>query len=218
MAERLFRDRRDAGRHLALLLMAYANRPDLLVLALPRGGVPVAFEVARALHAPLDLFLVRKLGVPGHEELAMGAIASGGVRVLNDEVIRMSGVTPDAIDLVTRVEQQELARREAAYRGTRPPPDVRGRIVVLIDDGLATGSTMRAAVKAIRQQGPARVIVAAPTAAAETCEELRAEVDEIICARTPEPFFGVGLWYEDFSQTSDEEVRQLLAEAQQGRP
>jgi putative phosphoribosyl transferase len=218
MAEPLFRDRRDAGRLLAFHLMAYANRSDLLVLALPRGGVPVAYEVARALHAPLDLFLVRKLGVPGHEELAMGAIASGGVRVLNDEVIRMAGITPDVIDLVTRAEQQELARREEAYRGTRPHPEIGGRIVILIDDGLATGSTMRAAVKAIRKQGPARVIVAAPIAAVETCEDLRAEVDEIICVRTPEPFFGVGLWYEDFSQTTDEEVRQLLAEAQQGKP
>jgi predicted phosphoribosyltransferase len=208
-----FRDRFEAGRVLAEHLRKYANRPDVLVLALPRGGVPVAYEVARALNAPLDVFLVRKLGVPGHEELAMGALASGGVRVLNDEVVNVLRIPEEVIDEVAAEEQQELERRERAYRGDRPPPDVRGRIVILVDDGLATGSTMRAAVAALRQQGPARIVVAVPVGAAETCAELQYEADEAVCAQAPEPFYAVGLWYEDFAQTSDEEVHDLLQRA-----
>jgi predicted phosphoribosyltransferase len=207
----VFRDRREAGRLLAAKLAAYANRPEVLVLALPRGGVPVGFEVARALKAPLDVFIVRKLGVPGHEELAMGAVATGGVRVLNDEIVSALRIPEYVIDKVTAKEQQELARRERLYRGNRPAPDVRGRVVILVDDGLATGATMLAAIKALRQQQPARIVVAVPTAAPETCEELKAEVDDVICAVTPRPFHGVGLWYEDFSQTTDEEVRNLLS-------
>jgi len=206
-----FRDRSDAGRLLAAKLAAYANRPDVLVLALPRGGVPVAYEVARALNAPLDVFLVRKLGVPGHEELAMGAVATGGVRVLNDQVVGLLRIPDYVIDAVAAWEQQELARREHLYRGERPPPVVRGQTVILVDDGLATGATMHAAIKALRQQQPARIVVAVPTASPETCDQLRAEVDEVICAITPDPFYAVGLWYEDFSQTTDEEVRDLLA-------
>jgi putative phosphoribosyl transferase len=205
-----FRDRTEAGRLLAAKLSAYANRPDVLVLALPRGGVPVAHEVARALRAPLDIFLVRKLGVPGHEELAMGAVATGGVRVLNDHVVRTLRIPPKVIDAVAAKELEELARRERLYRGDRPPPDVRGRTVILVDDGLATGATMLAAVKALKQQQPGRIVVAAPVAAADTCEQLAEEVDEVVCAVTPQPFQAVGLWYEDFSQTTDEEVRELL--------
>jgi len=208
-----FRDRREAGRVLAQELAAYARRPDVVVLALPRGGVPVAYEVARALGAPLDVFLVRKLGVPGHEELAMGAVATGGVRVLNDQVVRALGIPPDVIDMVAAWEQQELARRERLYRGDRPPPDVKGRTVILVDDGLATGATMRAALAALRQQQPARRVVAVPTAAAQTCDALRTEADDVVCATTPEPFDAVGFWYEDFSQTTDDEVRELLARA-----
>lgn len=213
----IFRDRTEAGRRLAARLMNYANRPDVLVLALPRGGVPVAFEVATALHAPLDLFLVRKLGVPGHEELAMGAIATGGVRVLNDEVLRYLGVPGEVIDAVASKEQRELERRERLYRDDRPPPDVRGKTVILVDDGLATGSTMRAAAAALRQQQPAQIVIAVPVAAPQTCDEFRSEVDEIVCAVTPEPFHAVGLWYEDFSQTTDEEVRDLLERAAHNR-
>jgi putative phosphoribosyl transferase len=213
MNPNVFRNRREAGRRLARVLGEYANRPDVLVLALPRGGVPVGYEVAQALHAPLDVFVVRKLGVPGHEELAMGAIASGGVRVLNDEVVRMLDMPEAAIDAVARDEQLELERRESLYRDGRPPVDVRGRTVLLVDDGLATGSTMRAAVKALRAQQPARIVVAVPTAAAQTCDELRREADEVVCPSTPEPFRAVGLWYEDFSQTSDDEVHDLLAQA-----
>jgi putative phosphoribosyl transferase len=211
MKPRFFRDRREAGRLLTAKLAAYANRPDVLVLGLPRGGVPVAYEVARALGAPLDIFLVRKLGVPGYEELAMGAIATGGVRVLNDQLVGGLGIPDYIVDEVAAWEQQELMRRDRLYRGDRPPPDVRGRTVILVDDGLATGATMQAAVKALRQQQPARIVVAVPTASPETCELLRAEVDDVICAITPEPFHAVGLWYEDFSQTTDEEVRDLLA-------
>ena len=185
------------------------------MLALPRGGVPVAYEVARALNAPLDVFLVRKLGVPGYEELAMGAIATGGVRVLNDQLVGGLRIPDYIVDEVAASEQQELTRRERLYRGDRPAPDVRGRTVILVDDGLATGATMLAAVKALRQQQPARIVVAVPTASPETCEQLRAEVDDIICAITPEPFHAVGLWYEDFSQTKDEEVRDLLARSEQ---
>jgi putative phosphoribosyl transferase len=213
MIQPLFRDRADAGRKLAEALHEYARRPDVLVLALPRGGVPVAYEVARALAAPMDIFLVRKLGVPGHEELAMGAIASGGVRVLNERVLALAGVDERTVATVAANEQRELDRREAAYRGGRPAPDVRGRTVILIDDGLATGSTMRAAAQALRAQGPERLVVAVPVAAAETCEEFRAEVDAIVCAATPEPFYGVGMWYEDFTQTTDDEVQALLAAA-----
>ena len=208
-----FRDRTEAGRLLAERLVDYANRSDVLVLALPRGGVPVAFEVARALHAPLDVFLVRKLGVPGHEELAMGAIASGGVRVLNEDVVSYLRIAERVIDAVAEREQEELERRERAYRGERTALDLRGRSVILIDDGLATGSTMRAAVVALRQQRPSRLVVAVPVAAESTCSAFRPEVDEIICARTPEPFYAVGLWYEDFSQTTDDEVRELLRRA-----
>lgn len=211
----LFRNRRAAGRLLAQKLAHYANRPDVLVLALPRGGVPVAYEVAQALNAPLDVFLVRKLGVPGYEELAMGAVATGGVRVLNDTVVSGLGIPDYLIDAVAAKELEELKRRERVYHGGRPPPDVRGRTVILIDDGLATGATMQAAIKALRQLQPARIVVAVPTAAPDTCEALRAEVDEIICAITPEPFHAVGRWYEDFSQTTDEEVRDLLAQPQQ---
>jgi predicted phosphoribosyltransferase len=213
MPER-FRNRSEAGRLLAEKLAAYANRPDVLVLALPRGGVPVAYEVARRLGASLDVFLVRKLGVPGYEELAMGAIATGGVRVLNDQIVNGLGIPSYVIDAVAAQEQQELARRERLYRGGRPPPEVRGRTVILVDDGLATGATMRAAITALRQLQPARIVVATPTASPETCEELRSEVDEVICAITPEPFLAVGHWYEDFSQTTDDEVRDLVARQQ----
>ena len=209
-----FRNRNEAGRLLAKKLTAYANRPDVLVLALPRGGVPVAYEVARALGAPLDVFVVRKLGVPGYEELAMGAVATGGARVLNDQIVQRLGIPQSIIDAVAAREQQELARRECLYRGGRPPPDVRGRTVILADDGLATGATMRAALMALRQLRPARIVVAVPTASPETCEELKAEADDVICAITPEPFLAVGHWYEDFSQTTDEEVRDLLARPQ----
>src|ERR1700730_6148003 len=207
----LFPDRREAGRLLAQKLAPYVNRPDVLVLALPRGGVPVAYEVARALGAPLDVFVVRKLGVPGYEELAMGAIATGDVRVLNDQLVERLGIPEDMIDAVAARERQELARRERLYRGDRPPPDVRGRTVILVDDGLATGATMHAAVQALRKQNPARIVVAVPTASPETCEETKAEADDVICAVTPEPFHAVGRWYQDFSQTTDEEVGALLA-------
>jgi putative phosphoribosyl transferase len=213
----LFRDRFEAGRRLAGTLSRYAGRPDVLVLALPRGGVPVAYEVARALSAPLDVFLVRKLGIPGHEELAMGAIATGGVRILNEEVVRRLGVPDEVLDAVAAREQVELERREQAYRDGRSPPDVRGRTVILVDDGLATGSTMRAAVRALRAQGPARIVVAVPVGAPETCAEFQDEADDVICAVTPDPFYAVGLWYGDFSQTTDEEVRELLARAEAER-
>jgi len=213
-----FRDRREAGRQLAQHLAAYANRPDVLVLALPRGGVPVAYEVARALHAPLDVFLVRKLGLPGHEEYAMGAIASGGVRVLNPEVVDELHLPDELINTVTRRELQELERRERTYRGDRPFPDVRGKTVILVDDGLATGSTMLAAAEALRRLGPARLIIAVPAGSPQTCAEFRDEVDEVVCAITPEPFYAVGLWYDDFSQTTDDEVRDLLAAARQEVP
>ncbi|MBW3622177.1 MAG: phosphoribosyltransferase [Armatimonadetes bacterium] len=212
--ERYFRDRREAGRALAGELAAYAHRPDVLVLGLPRGGVPVAYEVAEALHSPLDLFLVRKLGVPGHEELAMGAIASGGLRVLNEEVVKGLQIPAAIIDRVAAREQEELERRERAYRGDRLALQVQGKTVILVDDGLATGATMRAAVLALRQRQPARIVVAVPVGAAPTCEAFREEADETVCAITPEPFLAVGYWYEDFSQTTDEEVRDLLRRAQ----
>ena len=207
---RLFRDRREAGRLLAAKLTAYANRPDVIVLALPRGGVPVADEVARALGAPLDVFVVRKQGVPGSEDLAMGAVATGGVRVLNDQLVNRLGIPDHLIDAVAVREGQELARRERLYRGGRPLLDVRDRTVILVDDGLATGATMHAAIAALRQLHPARIVVAVPTASPETCEEMRAEVDDVICAITPEPFQAVGRWYQDFAQTTDEEVQDLL--------
>jgi predicted phosphoribosyltransferase len=210
----LFLDRTEAGRELATKLAAYADRPDVLVLALPRGGVPVAFEVARALHVPLDVFLVRKLGLPGREELAMGAIASGDIIAINNDVVRELGVPDEVIRRVAAEERRELHRRQFAYRGDRPPIDVRDRVVILVDDGLATGSSMRAAIAALRRQRPARIVAAVPVGAAETCAELCEEADETICARTPERFLGVGRWYGDFSQVTDDEVRALLSEAQ----
>lgn len=209
----IFHDRKRAGERLATMLATYADRSDVLVLGLPRGGVPVASEIARALRAPLDVYLVRKLGVPGHRELAMGAIATGGVRVINEDVVKPLGIGNDAIERVAAEEQRELERRERLYRGDQPPPDLHGRTVILVDDGLATGSTMLAAVRAVRQQGPDRIVVAVPVGAPPTCAELRAEADEVVCATTPEPFYAVGLWYEDFRPTGDDEVRELLAEA-----
>ena len=206
-----FRNRIEAGQMLAKHLTAYANRTDVLVLGLPRGGVPVAFEVAKALNLPLDICLVRKLGVPAHEELAMGAIASGGVRVLNSEVVDSLGIDRRTIDEVAAQELQELQRRDRAYRGDRPHAQVKNRTVILIDDGIATSSTIRAAIAVLRSQQAQQIVVAVPVAPATTCEQLRAEVDEVICLTTPEPMYAIGLWYEDFSQTSDEEVRDLLA-------
>ena len=206
----LFQDRTDAGRELAAKLRDYADRRDVIVLALPRGGVPVAAVVADELNAPLDVFVVRKLGVPFQPELAMGAIATGGVRVLNEDVDRMLNMPDDVIEQVTAREHHELQRREHDYRGDRPPANVHGKTVILIDDGLATGSTMRAAVAALRQQAPAKIVVAVPVGAAETCEELQQLADEAVCARAPEPFHAVGMWYDDFSQTTDDEVRELL--------
>ena len=215
---RRFRDRADAGRMLAARLAAYTYRPDVLVLALPRGGVPVGYEVARALGAPLDVYIVRKLGVPGYEELAMGAIATGGAPVLNQEVVNSLHIPPSIIEAVAAREQRELERREHLYRGNRPPPAVRGRTVILVDDGLATGATMRAAIAALRRQQPARLVIAVPVASRETCDALRPEVDEVVCAMTPEPFHAVGLWYEDFAPTTDDEVRDLLDRAARAQP
>ena len=210
---RLFRDRRDAGRVLAGLLERYRGRSDVVVLALPRGGVPVAYDVATELGAPLDVFLVRKLGVPGHEELAMGAIASGGVVVVNDDVVRGFGIPPDVIQRAAEKEGRELLRREQAYRGDRPPPDLTGKVVILVDDGLATGSSMLAAVNAVRQQSPSQIVVAVPAAPESTCRELAALVDDVVCATTPSPFFAVAASYWDFTQTTDEEVQRLLQDA-----
>ncbi|MGH3001126.1 MAG: phosphoribosyltransferase [Gaiellaceae bacterium] len=209
-----FHDRADAGRRLAAELERYAGRDDVVVLALPRGGVPVGAELARALAAPLDVFVVRKLGAPGHEELALGAIASGGVRVLNDSVVADLGITGADLERVAATEEQELERRERAYRGGRPPIEIGGRTVILVDDGLATGASMRAAARAVRAHAPERVVVAVPVAAKQTCEELGAEADEVVCTSTPWPFVAVGSWYEDFSQTTDDEVRALLDAAQ----
>lgn len=214
----LFRDRSDAGRRLAAKLQEYANRPDVIVLALPRGGVPVGYEVARALGAPLDVFLVRKLGFPGQEEFAMGAIASGGVRVLNTELLRRFHVSEDSIARIVARELTELERREQAYRGSTAPPSVRGRTAILVDDGLATGSTMQAAAAALRRLEPARIVVAVPVGPGSSCEEFGGVVDEVVCAETPEPFQAVGQWYDDFSQTTDEEVRELLERARAERP
>jgi predicted phosphoribosyltransferase len=208
-----FTDRRDAGRVLARKLSAYKGQTDVFILALPRGGVPVAYEVALALNAPLDIFLVRKLGLPGREELAVGAIASGGVRVLNHDIIRVLNVPEEVINIVAQRELLELGRREQRYRGDRPPPDVHGRKVILIDDGLATGASMRAAVVGIRAQDPGRIIIAVPVASQELCDAFEFEVDEMVCAMTPDPFLGVSRWYEDFSQTTDEEVRLFLEQA-----
>jgi putative phosphoribosyl transferase len=209
----LYKNRTAAGQFLAEELAAYANRPDVLVLALPRGGVPVAFEVAKALNAPLDVFVVRKLGVPDQPELAMGAIASGGVRVLNQDIVRSLRLTETEISREEAKQRQELERRERLYRGNRPFPVIRGHTVIVVDDGLATGATMRAAIMALLTQQPARLVVAVPVAAPQTCQELESEVDEVVCAVTPTPFYSVGLWYENFPQTSDEEVRSLLEKA-----
>jgi putative phosphoribosyl transferase len=208
-----FRDRTEAGRLLAQKLREYANRDDVVVLALPRGGVPVGFEVARALNAPLDVFVVRKLGLPGQEEVAMGAIASGGVRVLNADVVDGLGIPRALIDLVAEREERELERREREYRDDRPPVDVRGRTVILVDDGLATGSSMRVAAMALRKKQPAEIVVAVPVGSPETCTEFEAAVDRVVCAVTPQPFRAVGQWYRDFSQTTDEEARDLLNRA-----
>lgn len=205
-----FQDRTEAGQALATRLKAYADRPDVLVLGLPRGGVPVAYEIAAALHVPLDICLVRKLGVPGHKELAMGAIASGGVRVLNYDVVSWLGISSKTIDEVAAKELRELQRRDRAYRGDRPQPDVRDRTVILVDDGLATGSTMRAAISLIKPQRPAKLIVAVPVAPPEVCRTLQSEVDDVICLMTPENFYAIGVWYENFAQTTDEEVIALL--------
>lgn len=218
-----FRDRRDAGKKLAHKLLHYANDPDdandldVIVLALPRGGVPVAYEVALALNAPLDIFIVRKLGLPGHEELAMGAIASGGIRVLNEHLINELKIPKEVIDHVAERELRELRRREHEYRGNRPAPAIRNRTIILVDDGLATGASMRAAVTGLRAQNPKRIVVAVPAAAPETCEAFQHEVDETVCAITPEPFVGVGWWYQDFSQTTDEGVRQFVEDVRRRR-
>ena len=209
----MYFDRRHAGRELARHLKDYADRDDVVVLGLPRGGVPVAFEVAQALHVPLDVFLVRKLGMPGNEEYAMGAIASGGVRVLVDEAVRYFDIDPNVIDTAAERETRELQRREQLYRGDRPQPALDGTISIVVDDGLATGASMRAAVTALRRLHPARIVVAVPVAAEDACEQLRTQADEVVCPETPAGFCGVGQWYQDFSQTSDDEVQQLLQEA-----
>ena len=214
----LFENRQDAGKLLGERLRAYAGRDGVIVLGLPRGGVPVAYEVALALGVPLDVFLVRKLGVPGHEELAMGAIASGGVLVLNDDVVQALRISPRSIETVQEREEQELRRREEAYRGARPFPELEGQTVILVDDGVATGSTMRAAIQAVRGRQPSWMVVAVPVAAPSTVLDLSAEVDEIVCLNTPVVFQAVGQWYYDFSATGDDEVRDLLARATQGVP
>jgi predicted phosphoribosyltransferase len=215
MMQQRFRDRTEAGQVLAEQLGKYRDTPDLLVLGLPRGGVPVAYEVAQALDAPLDVFIVRKIGVPGHEELAMGALASGGIRVLNDDVVKQLALGEDVIDSLTREEQQEVTKREQLYRGERSMPPISDRTVILVDDGLATGATMRAAVSAARQQQPARVVVAVPVAPPQVCDDMRQKADEIICAVTPSMLGGIGGWYANFRQTTDDEVRQLLTQAEE---
>ena len=217
MHTRRFADRREAGRLLGRALIQYARGPDLMVLALPRGGVPVAYEVARALDAPLDVLVVRKLGVPGHEEIAMGAIASGGGRVLNRDTIEQLGIPMALVDQATAFERRELERRERAYRGVRPAPEVRGRSVIVVDDGLATGATMLAAVGALRDEGPESIIVAAPVGSVEACDVVLRAADACVCVLTPDPLGAVGRWYVDFTQTTDEEVRTLLADAASGR-
>jgi putative phosphoribosyl transferase len=206
-----FQNRTEAGQLLAAKLTAYANRPDVLVLALPRGGVPVGFEVAKALNVPLDICLVRKLGVPGHKELAMGAIASDGVRVLNYELVSWLNIPSKTIDEVAARELRELQRRERVYRGDRSPPNVRHQTIILVDDGLATGATMRAAIAVLRQQHPAQIIIAVPVAPQKICDELRPEVNKLVSLVIPDPFYAIGLWYENFAQTTDEEVHELLA-------
>jgi predicted phosphoribosyltransferase len=214
---KIFENRRVAGQFLAEQLKEYGNQPGVIVLALPRGGVPVAYEIARKLSAPLDVFLVRKLGMPGYAELAMGAIASGGVCVLNEDLLSQIKIPSELIDLVTNLELQELQRREWLYRGTRAPLDVSGQTVIIVDDGLATGSSMRAAISALRQKQPKKIVVAVPVGARESCDSLETEVDSLVCGFSPAPFHGVGAWYEDFSQTTDDEVRELLARASQTR-
>jgi predicted phosphoribosyltransferase len=209
----VFADRSQAGQILASRLGAYGGQPDAVVLALPRGGVPVAYEVAKGLSLPFDVFIVRKLGVPGHEELAMGAIASGGVRYINEEVTHQLGIDDQTIDAVSEREEREIQRREHLYRGGRPALDVCGKTVILVDDGLATGSTMLAAIAALRRSQPKRIVVAVPAAAPQTCHRIALEVDEIVCAIMPEPFYAVGQWYHSFLQTTDEEVRDLLSRA-----
>ncbi|MBI2891930.1 MAG: phosphoribosyltransferase [Deltaproteobacteria bacterium] len=213
-----YANREEAGRKLAKRLLAWAAVPDLVVLALPRGGVPVGFEVARELGAPLDVAVVRKLGVPGEEELAMGAVASGGALFLNPEVIGLLGIPAGTVDEVVRREQKEVERRERVYRDGRAPLEIEGRTVILVDDGLATGATMRAAIDSVKRRKPARLIVAVPVAAASTCEDIGALVDEIVCLATPEPFYAVGLWYEEFPQLDDEDVRELLRTVRQDAP
>jgi predicted phosphoribosyltransferase len=208
---RTFANRSEAGRLLAERLAGYAGRPDVVVLALPRGGVPLGFEVARALEAPLDVFVVRKVGLPGQEELAVGAIATGGAVVLNRDVVRLVELGPERLDELVARARPELERRERAFRGERAAPELTGRTAILVDDGLATGATMRAAVAAVRQQAPARIVVAVPVAPPATCAALSAEVDELVCLQTPEPFFAVGAWYGEFGATTDDEVRELLA-------
>ena len=211
--ERAFSNRADAGRQLAEKLENYGRLDNVIVLGLPRGGVPVAYEVAKRLRAPLDVFIVRKLGVPGFEELAAGAIASGGVRVLNEDVVRAIPYATEAIEAVTAKETGELQRREQIYREGRPAPELRHKIVILVDDGLATGATMRAAIKALRQCGAAKIVVAVPVGPPDTCDELAKEADEIVCISTPPFFQAVGQYYQDFSQTSDDDVRELLSKA-----
>jgi putative phosphoribosyl transferase len=213
----LFRDRREAGRALATRLASYVGRPGVVVLALPRGGVPVGFEVAEALEAPLDVFLVRKLGFPGNEEFAMGAIASGGVRVVNEPLLRRYGIPPAAVSRIVEQEERELRRRERLYRGEREAIDLRGRTVIVVDDGLATGSSMQAAVKAVRSQQPKRVVVAVPVGPTDTIRDLARMADEVACVATPEPFLAVGRFYDDFGQVTDEEVARLLVEHAEGR-
>ena len=213
----IFANRTDAGQELALRLRKYANRDDVIVLGAPRGGVPIAFEVATALRAPLDVFVLRKLGVPGREEFAFGAIASGGVQILDRRAMEGWGITGLDIERVTRAEKQELERRERAYRGGRPPLDVSGLTVILVDDGIATGSSMRAAIRALRQMKPARIVIAVPVAPSSTCSQLQFEADELVCLEMPEPFYGVGQFYGDFSQVSDEEVKKLLENASRQR-
>jgi putative phosphoribosyl transferase len=213
----IFQNRAEAGQQLASHLEKYANRDDVIVLAVPRGGVPIAFEVARALNLPLDIFVLRKLGVPGHEEFAFGAIGSGGVRVLDGQVVQSLGLSNMVIDLITRAERAELARREQIYRGRRPPLNVRGKIVILVDDGIATGASLTAGVHAVRQMQPAAIVIAAPVAPRSTVKRLRHEVDDVVCVETPERFYGVGRFYHDFSQVSDEEVNALLDSAYRQR-
>ena len=216
MAGRLFRNRSEAGERLAQALQTYAGGTDVLVLALPRGGVPVGFEVAKALGAPLDVMPVRKLGLPGQEEFAMGALAEGDVVVLQPDVLSQLGVSQERLDEVVRRESIELSRRKTLYRGTRSPPPLQGKVAILVDDGLATGYTMRAAVAAVRKHLPARLVVAVPVGARDSCDTLRREADEVVCLEIPEPFYAVGLWYEDFGQTSDQEVIDLLRQAGPG--